>query len=214
MPVFDLDPEGTLADNLITDEHHIANTYVKEPYDILFIKNAPFHINDLIITQYNVDQSSNVLLTTEYRKIIPYSVAAKAWGKSIYGAVAVPLKTGTSHYTVTYRTIGGSWVNNVSDTIAKIEANYYNPKIVYYDQLVGDQTSFPPREHGVETQDLLEYEAVLDGLRGISDAIGVRDSAILEYMTTGRHLEIHNLQAQVTDLQAQINELSTIIANQ
>lgn len=166
------DPTGLAAANKIVGEVHTLTEINANPYKLFIPEFAPFYLDNFKL--YHVDNLGTQTLLTEgvdFHLTLPYIAATRSIGKMLYGGVSISNLQLQGTYKITYQTIGGEWVSDVSNVLANIVNNNYNPRIVAWDIITNVQAIFPPINHEVHMDQLKGHEDLINGLSDLASTI-------------------------------------------
>ncbi len=177
--IYPFDPLGTNVQNKVVEFHSLSTPNDKD-YHFFIPRSAPFFGDSTRLKITHV--SSGKILTDgiDFVKTHYFFAASRSIGLGIYGGIAIRDRALTGNFKVESHTIGGTW--NLSETaIVEHIANLMNnPRITYWDNIVGVPDKFPAIDHfhdinadltgvgALEEQLIIMNETLRDSLRSNS----------------------------------------------
>ena len=173
---FPFDSTGVASTNLITNESHspFENNY--EVFDYIIPVNAPFFAGGLSLTKTVFGGSPTpMVLGVDYQLVFSYLAATNSTTLPIYGGIALlGIYNTTDVIKVTYQTLGGPWVADITTVLANVLTMAYNPRIVSWDQITNVQETFPPIPGVVALTDTTGWQDLINAVNGINTAVASR----------------------------------------
>ncbi len=169
---YPLDTTGINASNLIPNELHVLTEVNNSTYRVLVPDFSPFYLDNFSIT--HTDTLGNITTLqpdVDYIFTLPYLAGSRSIGKMLYGALSISSNIIDGTLSITYQTLGGTWIadkNLVLTTIANIN---YNPVITTWDAVTNIQDTFPPINHSLAIDNLFGESQLIDAINQMRDAI-------------------------------------------
>ncbi len=176
---FEFDPTGVNPSNKISNEPHDTT----QPYKKLFIPaEGVFYTKNLVVK----DQSGNTLQAlTDYVAVVLHDVTYTV-GLEACCALLIK-KQSVSSVSITYQAVGGPY-GNVETELQEL-INNSDPAIfgnVYWGQVLGKPTSYPPALHTHTLGDITQWAPILDALDHIVKAIENQNESMFFNMINSR----------------------------
>jgi len=190
MAIFPLDITGQAVSNRITNEVVTivpAASNMVGPAAYILVQFAPFFADNFTITH----NGSPLTRGQHFDFIVQNIHALKYIGKELYAGVHFFNRAITGNVTISYNTLGDTWVQNNYQHVAQFFNTYYEQQMVNWDRVFGVPYQLPPLAHPEPISSLKGMEDIVDALAAIQAAIEDADSGPL---TTA----LNNLSAGIT----------------
>jgi len=172
MPVaYTFDPTGLLSDNLVTGELHAVNELNHKDRFYIVPKFAPFFIDDFVLLLQESNGWRTLAEGVDFYFTLPFIAGTRSIGKPLYGGIALNINDVSGVVSLSYRTLGGSWVADQNYVLTFLAQRAYNPRVTYWDTVTNVQDTFPPINHTVAYDDIKGQGDVVESLDGIIRAI-------------------------------------------
>ncbi len=165
------DYTGTFGQNLVQNEVHPLTEANFRDFFYVIPKYAPFFTNNLSITYKTGNTVIPLVVDVDYYLALPFYGATRSIGVPVYGAIAFNNKYTHGSVSISYQTIGGTWVCNTDDLYTALANLAYNPRIVPYDQIANTPTTFPPINHNQGLTSVMGQDALVAAIEGVGAAI-------------------------------------------
>jgi len=164
IPRYELDPTGLNPSNRIIDEPYtLSNRQIRA----ISVNYAPFFKESLILK----DGARTLTYGVDYVAVELHQEATLKYGKEICSVILIINPDVSSTGTVTYQTLGGSYLND-SYAIANLYESVINDtRPINWSNIYNKPTTFPPTLHRHLLEDVYGFEAVVDALERIKQAI-------------------------------------------
>lgn len=198
MPLFVFDPVGNLSQNRITNEPHTVNTINGVDHNYFVPRNGPFYDTSMVVVD---TATGNALVNgVDIFFAYPFEEATTKVGSPISGAVVFIDPNRTGNFLLTYQTLGGEYVSEISQAITDgIEAlvNLVNRK---WENIVDLPAQFPPTPHTHR----------LDQFAGIAEILAKFTSLEAAIKSPERHITM----SDIVDIhEGYVEPLTTAMAN-
>jgi hypothetical protein len=209
METYAFDPLHTNPDNFIEDEQHSLNTYNSLPYYFIIPRHAPFHTADLSVFRRDGNNLTELTEGDDFNFVLPYAAATRSTGLPIYGGISFNSGDINTTVEVNYRTLGGTWTNDSSETWRLLAEQAYNPRFNYYDQVTNKPDIFPVTQHNMVASELREHEVIIQSVSSIARAIqSDGPMALMQYLVTNkRDARLEELEIELAGLKSRIYAL-------
>lgn len=165
IPVYAFDPDGTLPENLVTEQQSIQSNDVFD-YFYIIPKAAPFFAGSVKLRLY--PSGRELIEGEDYNFGHPFMGATHTIGLPIYGSISFYDHSMAGIVDMEYQTLGGVWTLD-EDKILEILANEIrNPRITTWETVVELPATFPVINHSFDVDDFVgmsDVEAKLEGIR-------------------------------------------------
>lgn len=170
----DLDLTGTNPDNLVVGEEH---TLSSRPTKSLATQQGPFYGESITITDNGVPLVRGI----DYLLPNLHQEATLKTGKEVYSIVLIIKSQVSSKVTVNYQAIGGHYNTTGSNVaIASLFETLRNDnRPVQYDNVLNKPKDYDPTNHRHLLTDVFGFEAVVDHLERIKNAITIGQTSVL-----------------------------------
>lgn len=138
------DATGIALANRITSEVHPIDEYSFLNYNLIVPNAGPIFLDGLTVTYTDGSGTTEIMVEgVDYVVALFYEAATRATTKPVYGGLLVinPFLIGT--ITLTYQSLGGSWIASRSQVVNSLLNNGYDPRVVLFDSVTGVLTAFP-----------------------------------------------------------------------
>lgn len=164
IPRYELDPTGLNPSNLIIDEPHVlSNREVRS----ISVNYGPFFNNSVIVK----DGSTVLVNGVDYQCSELHQEATLKYGKEISTVILILNTNVHTNVTVTYQTLGGHYLNDGQIIASLYESVINDNRPVDWENVFNKPGFFPPTLHRHLLEDVYGFEAVVDALERIRNAI-------------------------------------------
>lgn len=169
---YPFDPTGSATTNAVANERHVLSPPAWKDYYFIVPKFAPYFRDSL---RAILRPSGRLLVEgVDYHCTHYFHAASHGVARRIYGSITMLDKTLTGVIEISYQTIGGDWVLDVSADLTRLTNTSTNPRITTWEEVVDVPYQFPPIDHQWDLEDLKGFESILPILEDMTQAI--RDS--------------------------------------
>lgn len=189
IPVYALDPTGTLAANKITNEPQILTPTNWRNYQFIVPKFAPYFMDSLKLVYRGTDGIVKILTHgIDWYEGHQYIGASRACAKPIYGSIVFMNNQLEGTVTIEYQTLGGEYCIDEARTMEILANALYNPRTSTWDAVSGIPNVFPVINHEWDLADMvgmselvasmqrIEAEMRQAGQSGLTDHIANKDN--------------------------------------
>jgi len=172
IPRYELDPTGLNPSNRIIDEPYtLSNRTIRA----ISVNYGPFFKESLILK----DGANTLTYGVDYVAAELHQEASLKYGKEICSVILIINPNVSSTGTVTYQTLGGSYLND-SYAIANLYESVINDtRPISWDNVYNKPTTFPLTLHRHLLEDVYGFEPVVDALERIKQAITLGQTDII-----------------------------------
>lgn len=172
IPRYELDPTGLNPSNRIIDEPYtLGNRDIRA----ISVNYGPFFKESLILK----DGATTLTYGTDYVAAELHQEASLKYGKEICSVILILNPNVSSTGTVTYQTLGGSYLND-SYAIANLYESVINDsRPVPWDHVYNKPATYPPTLHRHLLEDVYGFESVVDALERIKQAITLGQTDVI-----------------------------------
>jgi hypothetical protein len=172
IPRFELDPTGLNPSNRIIDEPY---TLGSRDIRAISVNYGPFFKESLIVK----DGATTLTYGTDYVAAELHQEASLKYGKEICSVILILNPNVSSTGTVTYQTLGGSYLND-SYAIANLYESVINDsRPISWDHVYNKPVTYPPTLHRHLLEDVYGFESVVDALERIKQAITLGQTDVI-----------------------------------
>ncbi len=201
---FQFDPTGQNPNNYIQNELHPITEANFSDFYYVIPKYSPFYSDGLSI-QFK-DTSGNIkemVLNIDYMLGLPFYDAIRAIGIPVYGAIVFASQYQSGSVSISYRTIGGDWVNDSYSLYNALAQTGFNPLIAKYEQVSFLPSSFPPVSHDQKLNTIMGSNELVNAIENLTTAVAQQT------------IDIQNqLSVIQSNLEAYVNlQMSTLLSN-
>lgn len=170
---YPFDPTGSATTNAVANERHVLSPPAWTDYYFIVPKYAPYFRDSLRV----IHRPSGKLLVEgqDYHCTHYFHAASHGVARRVYGSITFLDKTLTGVAEISYQTIGGDWILDVSADLTRLTNTQLNPRITTWEQVVDVPYQFPPIDHQWDLEDLKGVEAILPILEEMT--VAIRESA-------------------------------------
>jgi hypothetical protein len=164
IPRYELDPTGLNPSNRIIDEPYtLSNRAIRA----ISVNYGPFFKESLILK----DGSRTLTYGVDYVAVELHQEATLKYGKEICSVILIINPNVSSTGTVTYQTLGGSYLNDAHAIANLYESVINDSRPVPWENVYNKPTTYPPTLHRHLLEDVYGFESVVDALERIKQAI-------------------------------------------
>lgn len=169
MSLFPFDSTGMLPMNLIKNEIHSITTVNGTEHNYLIPTNAPFHSHTVVV----VRQSTGEILTegTDYEFTHLFQEGLNQIGTDVHSSITFLDMAETGNFVLQYQTIGGDFVNNVTQALEDGIALLSNLQSYLWEDIADVPDTFPPTPHREPITDIDAVNEIILAMDRIVEVI-------------------------------------------
>lgn len=169
---YPFDQSGVASTNLVRNETHTTTEANFRDYRFIVPKFAPFFTNNLVVKHQAEDGTVTTLEhNKDYSEALPYVAAQRSLGKAVYGAITLSNEVANGLISVTYQTIGGTWVCDAQYVLEYLAEKAYNPRVTIWDNVTNVQDLFPVIDHYEPYDSIYGQDYLIESVNQIATAI-------------------------------------------
>ena len=205
---YEFDAYGTDPNNLIPDEAHTITPANGKNFAFFIPKKAPFHrrsveIHDAI-TGVRLNPGTDYYFGWRFDEIILGGAV-----QPVYGAIVLNDPDKYRQVKITYQTVGGPVVLDDQE-IAQLLANTLrDPRRALWTDITDVPAELPPVPHRQSTGDLIGFDAQVEVLYKIADAIAEGNVKAMQALM--EHVKDHHNPHKITLEDLGIDELGNLV---
>lgn len=205
---YEFDPYGDNPKNRIKGERHTITPANGKNFSFFIPKKAPFHRREVVLKDANtgalLNPGTDYYFGWRYNEIILGGAV-----QPVYGAIVLNNPFKAHQIVMDYNTVGGDTV--LDDTeIAQLLANTQrDPRRALWTDVVNVPDMLPPVAHRQHQADVIGYEAEVEVLYKIADAIA--EGNVKSMQALMEHVKDKNNPHHITLADLGIDELGSLI---
>lgn len=164
IPRFELDITGLNPSNLIIDEPHVLSSRDVRSVSPLY---GPY-FNESVVVK---DGATVLVKDIDYQLTELHQEATLKYGKEISTVILIINPSVSSNVTITYQTLGGHYINDGAIIANLYESVINDNRPVNWNNVFNKPSFYPPTLHRHLLEDVYGFEAVVDALERIRNAI-------------------------------------------
>lgn len=206
MTTYVFDASGALPANLISNEEHVISTINGTEHNYIVPTQAPFFDTSLVVV--DVTTGDILIENIDYHIGYRFQEAIDEVALPISGAIVFEDVNRTGTYALRYQTLGGDFVNNMTQNIPDGLETLANMQNTLWDAIADIPATFPATPHNHSVTDI-------DAVNEILDELILMRQAIEDPFKDLHMRDIIDLKSEyVTPLLAGLNDIAAaIVAN-
>lgn len=169
---YDLDLTGMNPNNLVRNEPHVVPREKNRGFAVNY---GAFFTNPTTLHVVHHDTGYELKPGIDFIALHLYELAAKRAGQEVCAAIMIVNDDLDGQFDVTYQVVGGEFSANTSIIQQLIDALDLDERPVYWGEILGLPSDFPPSDHLHDIDDLYGFEYVVAQLARITAAIKLGD---------------------------------------
>lgn len=165
--LYEFDPYGTNAKNLITGERQTLQTPGRDDFYFIIPKAAPFFVDSFVL--YNDVTGIQLKEGVDFLFGHYFVEAMESTGRPVAGSIRFLNKKQTGIVRYNYRTLGGQWGFADKDILAELSSKQYNPITRSWGMIAPLPASFPVVPHDQSLDDLVGSEEIRQAIEDLAD---------------------------------------------
>lgn len=196
MPTYIEDLTGALPANRVQNEVHPVNSVVTSTHKTIVPDYAPFFADGFVMHHVSTGGVVTPMVNgVDYALSMEFNSASNSLGLMVYGGVTLLDNRVDGNYRLTsYQTIGGNWLANPASVLALLTGYAYNPRTIFYEQIVNLPVAFPPDLHTNHTSDVSRVGDIIEVLNTIAAQLADGSNLTNHATSLSPHME-----ARLTD---------------
>ena len=178
MPNYPYDPTARASTNLIANEL-VTVTPPNDTEDASFFipAKSPFFKDTMVIRDGSSPSARKLVFGADYYFSHDYIEMEQVVSKPICGGVVLTNRNFSGNLYITYQTLGGEHLQDVSGEIERLTRLEFNITYVKWSQVAKVPLGFPAAYHDHDLGDTFGYDDIIDKLSSIANAIVNRPPA-------------------------------------
>ena len=199
-----LDVTGINPDNAVVNESHTLDA---RPVRVFAPQYGPFYTNNVVVR--DVTLTTLLVNGKDYVCSELLQEASLRIGLEICQFIVITNPTISSNVTVSYQTVGGEYVDDVSNVIGMYETLLNDNRLVNWNNIGNKPYQYNPSLHQHLLSDITGFEPVVTALERVRNAILLSDSPVFEAMLAWVNNQIP-AKATMADMDAQLPVSKTV----
>lgn len=205
---YEFDPYGDNPANLITGERHTITPANGKNFNFFIPKKAPFHRRGVVIrdaaTGIGLKEGTDYYLGWRFTEVLLSGAVSP-----VYGAIVLNDPTKAADVVIDYHTLGGPYTLDDRE-IAQLLANTTrDPRRTQWTNVTEIPSEFPPVPHRQSTGDLVGFDAMVEVLYKVADAIMAGNVKSMQSLM--EHIKDHNNPHKITLADLGIDSLGNLV---
>lgn len=172
IPVYALDPTGTLAANKIVGEPQILTPTNWRNHLFIVPKFAPYFMDSLKLVYRGTDGIVKVMTRgIDWYEGHQYIGASRACAKPIYGSIVFMNNQLEGTVTLEYQTLGGPYCVDEAKIMEILANALYNPRVSSWDAVSGIPNVFPVINHEWDLVDMVGMSDLIASINTIEEQL-------------------------------------------
>ena len=201
---WDLDPYGSNAANLITDELQSVTAGNGGDFFFFIPKGAPYFAKGAKLV--HVASGKELVEGIDWEPSYLFELVSKRTYMPVYGGVSILDTSLTGVFKFTYQTIGGEYTIDTASIIELLSNAITDPRTTTWEKITNVPWYFTPIAHRFDVNDTVGAKDLADKIESVADAI--RESADNFYPAFIEHLNDTENPHQVTKAQVGLSDVS------
>lgn len=157
---YPFNPYGTDAACIIRNELHTLTPENGKDYVVVVPRCGPFFRSTVVAA--NVSTGASLTENSGYTVGNLFNELSQQTNKGLFGTLVFTKVTAPIQVRLQYATLGGDFVLNDTEYASAVVNIMTNPRSIFWEQLVGTPSTYPPIDHTHIADDTLNYQGYLD----------------------------------------------------
>jgi hypothetical protein len=167
-----LDVAANVSANIVSGEVQTIAANQGTDAQVIFPTYAPFYTDGLVI-QLTLPNGTvrSLTLDVDYKLAYPFISAIRSTGKLVYGGIVLLDNTLVGNVSLSYRTLGGTWIYNTDLQTSNLFATTNPPYVTSWEQFANYQSVFPIVTVAWDKPDNASIESLGNAVLALCDAL-------------------------------------------
>lgn len=205
---YEYDPYGDNPLNLIEGEAHTITAANGTDFNLLIPRKGPFHRRSF--RMYDASTGQDLTPTIDYFFAYRFDQILKSGSmQPVYAGIVMLDNTRSANVKMDYQTLGGSYTLSEQQIVELLANKQRDPRTVLFENVIDVPDELPATPHRQNVNDFVGYNAVVDALYNIADAIEVGNVKSMQALM--EHVADHHNPHRITLEDLGIDELGNLV---